>query len=372
MALVLHVDGERWRDHLRSVHAERPGLVPVVKGNGYGFGLRRLARRAQWLGVDTVAVGTYEELPEVHQRFPGSMVVLSPWRPFSPTPGDLGVDPARVVHTVGRPGDLTALTERARAGDLGDARPRVLLERLTSMLRHGLARDDLAEAARLVGEGGVRLEGLALHLPLPSPRASSSRATPGHVEEVDALVREEPLASLLTAGGERAAQLWVSHLGVEEQGTLAQRLPGLRLRPRIGTGLWLGDRGALRVGATVLDAHPVERGETFGYRQRTAPRRGTVLVVSGGTSHGVGLEAPVGEGTLKARAATIARGSLDAAGLVRSPFTVGGKQRLFAEPPHMQVSMLFLPHGAPVPEVGEEVDVRVRYTTTTFDRVDVD
>ncbi|GAB3990894.1 alanine racemase [Nocardioides marmoraquaticus] len=372
MALVLHVDGERWRDHLRAVHAERPGLVPVVKGNGYGFGLARLARRAQWLGVETVAVGTYEELPEVHQRFPGSLVVLSPWRPFSPTPGELGVDPGRVVHTVGRPGDLAALVARSRAGDLGPDRPRVLLERLTSMLRHGLGRDDLHEAARLVRDGGLRLEGVALHLPLPSPRAATSRAVPGHVEEVDALVREEPLAGLLASGGPSAAQLWVSHLGVEEQQTLAQRLPGLRLRPRTGTGLWLGDRGALRVGATVLDVHPVERGQTFGYRQRSAPRRGHVVVVSGGTSHGIGLEAPVGEGTLKARAATIARGSLDAAGLVRSPFTVGGKQRLFAEPPHMQVSMLLLPHGSPVPEVGDEVGVRVRYTTTTFDRVAVD
>ena len=53
---------------------------------------------------------------------------------------------------------------------------------------------------------------------------------------------------------------------------------------------------------------------------------------------------------------------------MRSPFTVDGKQRLFAEPPHMQASMLFLPRGAQVPAVGDELDVRVRYTATTFDR----
>ncbi|NUT52358.1 MAG: alanine racemase, partial [Saccharothrix sp.] len=57
----------------------------------------------------------------------------------------------------------------------------------------------------------------------------------------------------------------------------------------------------------------------------------------------------------------------DAAGFVRSPDTIGGKQRLFAEPPHMQASMLFLPSGARVPEVGEEIEVRVRYTATSFD-----
>jgi hypothetical protein len=37
----------------------------------------------------------------------------------------------------------------------------------------------------------------------------------------------------------------------------------------------------------------------------------------------------------------------------------------------MQASMLFLPADAAVPEVGDRVDVRVRYTATTFDRVDV-
>ena len=80
MALSLYVDGDRWRTHLKDVLARNPGLVPVAKGNGYGFGLHRLARKAEWLGVDTIAVGTYDELPEVSQRFPGSLLVLTPWR----------------------------------------------------------------------------------------------------------------------------------------------------------------------------------------------------------------------------------------------------------------------------------------------------
>jgi hypothetical protein len=35
----------------------------------------------------------------------------------------------------------------------------------------------------------------------------------------------------------------------------------------------------------------------------------------------------------------------------------------------MQASLLLLPQGATFPAVGDEVDVRVRYTATTFDRV---
>ena len=71
MSLTLHVDGDRWRAHLREVADGTPGLVPVAKGNGYGFTLGRLARRAAWLGVDTLAVGTYAELPEVGDPVPG-------------------------------------------------------------------------------------------------------------------------------------------------------------------------------------------------------------------------------------------------------------------------------------------------------------
>ena len=115
--------------------------------------------------------------------------------------------------------------------------------------------------------------------------------------------------------------------------------------------------------------HDVERGEIFGYRGAAVPKDGHIVVVSGGTAHGIGLEAPTGDQSLKARAATLARGGLDAVGFVRSPFSIDGKQRLFAEPPHMQASMLFVPSGARVPRVGEEIEVRVRFTATDFDRV---
>lgn len=353
MALVLHVDGDRWRAHLKGVRDRHPGLVPVAKGNGYGFGLSRLARKAQWLGVDTLAVGTYEEVPEVEQRYAGSLLVLTPWRPSNPAPTD-----PRIIHTVGRIEDLVALAEHGRSNG---QRPRVVLEQLTSMLRHGFSASGLRAAARTVlRDGGVRVEGVAVHLPL-APR---SRGT-SHLSEVERLVND------VVAAGLGTPTIWVSHLTDAELELLARTHPDFTFRPRIGTGLWLGDREALSVRAGVLDAHPVRRGEPFGYRGRSAPRRGTILVVSGGTAHGIGLEAPTGDASARARAASVARGALDAAGFVRSPYTVDGRQRLFAEPPHMQASMLFLPSGATVPEIGAEIRCRVRFTATAFDRVEV-
>jgi len=338
--LQLNVDGDRWRAHLRRVADGQPGLVPVAKGNGYGFGLARLARKADWLGVETLAVGTYEELPEVADRYPGDLVVLTPWRPFA-DPGTLAAKHRhRVVHTVGRPADLDALL----AVEPG---ARVVLERLTSMKRHGFSGPDLRTALTR-----TRSEGVAVHLPL---------AEGAHLAEVEAVLAE--------AGDVR--QLWVSHLTDDELAALRTAHPGVRVRPRIGTDLWLGDREALTVTSTVLDVHPVAKGEAFGYRGRAAPKDGHLLVVSGGTAHGIGLESPMSGSGLRDRAATVARGGLDAAGKVRSPFWVDGEQRLFAEPPHMQASMLFLPGGATVPAVGDTVDARVRYTATTFDRVEL-
>ncbi len=348
MSLTLSVDGDRWRQHLRQVADDVPGLVPVVKGNGYGFGLGRLARKSEWLGVDTIAVGTYVELPEVSGRFSGDLLVLTPWRPTGQVPPE-GLPPGRVVHTVSRLADLVALLER-------DPQARIVLERLTSMRRHGMSADELRVAAQLLHRRPAHLEGVAFHLPL---------AAGSHLSEVVHLVNDVVAAGLPTR------TLWVSHLTAPELASLRTSYADFDVRPRVGTDLWLGDRGALAVTATVLDVHEVERGDVFGYRGRTAPKAGHILVVTGGTAHGIGLEAPTGDHSMRARAATLARGGLDAVGFVRSPFTVDGKLRLFAEPPHMQASMLFLPHGPRVPVVGEEIAVRVRHTIARFDRVAV-
>ena len=346
MTLTLHVDGDRWRRHLRAVADQTPGLVPVAKGNGYGFGIGRLARKSAWLGVDTLAVGTYQELPEVMQRFDGDLMVLTPWRPTEAVVPD-SLQQRRVIHTVSRLADLLALLDQ-------QPEARLVLERMTSMRRHGMSAEELRSAGKLLERRPARVEGVAFHLPL---------AAGAHLTEVVHLVNDVVAADLPTR------RLWVSHLTPRELASLRTSYADFEIRPRVGTDLWLGDRDALRVTATVLDVHEVERGDVFGYRGRQAPKGGHILVVSGGTAHGIGLEAPTGDQSIRARAATLARGGLDAVGFVRSPFTVDGKARLFAEPPHMQASMLFLPHGPRVPAVGDEVEVRVRFTATDVDRV---
>ncbi len=339
MTFTLYVDEPRWRGHLRDVVSSTPGIVPVVKGNGYGVGNGRLAAEAALLGVDTVAVGTADELPEVAAAFPGDVLVLTPSYPAA-TADDTG----RVLQTV-------AHLETLRAG--GGAR--VVVEAITSMHRHGLGADDVDGLA--TGLGGVRLEGIAFHLPMD--RHGGYRPA----DEVSSWLRR------LTAAGVPTGVAWVSHLTARELDGLRADFPGTTFRPRIGTSLWLGDRGALQARGTVLDVHPLSRGTHYGYRRRRATRDCHLVVVSGGTAHGVALEAPRTVRGPVGRSKALAVGTLAAANLALSPFRWEGKQRWFAEPPHMHVSLLLLPASVTPPAIGAELDCDARLTTLHPDRV---
>ena len=130
-----------------------------------------------------------------------------------------------------------------------------------------------------------------------------------------------------------------------------------------------GERSALHAAGSVLAVHPVPVGTHVGYRQRTGPKDGTLVVVSGGTSHGIGLTAPTPAASVRQRVVTAGTGALDAAGRALSPFRWEGKQRWFAEPPHQHTSMVWLPKGCVIPAVGDRMPADVRFTTSRFDAV---
>lgn len=347
MALTLYVDTERWRGHQKEVAASYPGIVPVTKGNGYGFGNRRLASEAAAIGSDLLAVGTHNELSDVWSEFPGDLLVLAPIRPYLARSED-----PRVIHTVSRLIDLQTLADGLPLP--GGHRPRVVVELDSTVRRFGISRDDLSMARTILREGGVRFEGFALHLPLPTPG--------GHRREAERWIKQVQDAGL------PLPRLFVSHLDAEEQQALSAAHPDISIRARCGTALWLSDRDAYRTTAQVLDVHPVRRGDRYGYRQRRLPAEGHLVVVSGGTANGVALEPPSHVGSLRTRAKVLATSGLEAAGFALSPYSIAGQRRWFAEPPHMQVSMLFLPSSVPPPALGDEIDVNVGMTLTRFDQ----
>ncbi len=154
MPLTLTIDRERGTSHQRDLLGEVPGLFPVAKGNGYGFGLAQLAGQAQVLGLGTIAVGIAQEVDLVRAGgWTGDVVVLNPWRPFDELATAQLVDPS-VIVTVSRVEDLKALAEQHPG-------TRVIVEIETSMHRHGLEPgeinpDDLDR---------LRFEGWTIHLP---------------------------------------------------------------------------------------------------------------------------------------------------------------------------------------------------------------
>lgn len=338
MPLTLTIDDARWEKHQRDLLDQVPGLVPVAKGNGYGFGLELLADQARRLGLTTIAVGIAQEVDAVRAGgWDGDIVVLNPWRPFDAVAtGQLG-DPS-VIVTISRPEDLAALA-RDHAGT------RVLVEIETAMHRHGLQPSQVNPADL----HALRFEGSTIHLPA---NGSLSDAR-----------------TLATAGlAVRTGPIWVSHLSASDYRALHDELD-VETHMRVGTRLWLGDKGSYRTTATVLDVHPIKKGQPLGYHQHGAAKDGFILIISGGTAHGVALAAPVPQRTLRQRGVTVAQGILDATGRTLSPYEVGGKKRSFAEPPHMHSSMIFVPGPDPLARVGDEVPVTTRMTTVLTDEI---
>ena len=233
--LLLHLDTARWRAHQASVRAAYgEGLVPVCKGNGYGMGVARLAAEAARLGVGAVGVGTEWELPEVLAAFGGEVLVLTPWH--GATSGPLAAPDPRVLRTVAHVPALRALL---------DAGVRVVLELRTSLHRHGLSDAEIGAVGPLLAAHPGLLAGWALHLPIDRPSGVDPlRAVRGWVQRLRSL--HLPVNAL-----------WVSHLTAAEVAVLSTSLPGVAIRPRVGTQLWLGDPDALRVTGTVLDVHAV-------------------------------------------------------------------------------------------------------------------
>lgn len=383
MTFTVTVQRPRWREHQDTVWAALTRAcgtppVPVIKGNGYGLGQRLLTDEAVRLDADIVAVGTVWEIDSVAESGSHDIVVLQPFEPGDDVAAvewwRLGsrLHAGRVIRTVASPQALVALAA-------GPGSVRVVLEVRTSMQRFGMTERELLE---LLADSRVRrglelahilIEGVSLHLPLVQPahpRAARGATGTAKVREV---LRWAALWHAQTevwpGHNSPASRLWASHLNDDEAALVHAAQPDVDLRLRTGTRLWLGDRGALQAHGTVLEVHAVKENTAVGYRQQTGPSDGTLVVVGGGTSHGIGLSAPSIPATLRQRTVAAGTGLLESVGRAMSPFSWEGRQRWFAEPPHQQVSLVWLPWGCVVPAVGQLMPADVRYTTSRFDAV---
>jgi alanine racemase len=243
VTIRLTVDRERWWAHVTDVASSVDGLVPVVKGNGYGFGRAGLAHAAVELSP-LLAVGTVHELEGLPDEC--TPVVLTPT--LQP--------PARtdVVLTVGSPLHIDAL-----AGWAG----RVIVKLESSMHRYGGAID-LVERAQYAG---LRTVGVAIHPPLAGTEDDHRREITRHLPAIDP-----------------SLDVWVSHLAPATYATLPT---SHRYKLRSGSYLWHGDREAIRLEADVLDVRRVPAGTTAGYRLAPVESDGALVMIGAGTAGGV-------------------------------------------------------------------------------------
>lgn len=340
--LALYVDSPRWFSHVASVLDRHPRrVIPVTKGNGYGFTNEFLARVSEELRVDAIAVGTVDEARQVLAHFGGFVQVLRPH-----TPGDsLDGLPSRVVLHAASVNALSNLKGR-----------RVIVQCATSLYDGGMDLEDLASLVPHLEKGTV--EGFSLSLPLERH---------GRVRQLTELVAW--MEWLREFHVDEPLRVYVNHVTDTEVSALGARYPEADIRVRLGTRLWLGDTRTLRIAGTVIGCEIVPRGGRFGYRQRRAASDLNIVTVVGGTAHGVGLEAPrVARGTERLK--VVSRAGMAALNRNMSPFSWRGSRLWFAEPPHMSVSTLVVPKRVEPPAVGDLLPARLRYTTTRFDRVD--
>ena len=243
VTVTLTIRTAPWRARIARLANDVDGLVPVVKGNGYGFGRTALARLASEF-CDTVAVGTIHELDGLPDTV--HPVVLTPTlsAPASTTP----------ILTVGNQDHIDAL-------DGWDGRVLVKLE--SSMRRYGRTVE-LVDAAR---RAGLDVIGVSLHPPIAGSPSD-------HADEIVTVLHDV----------DPDLAVWVSHL---DPTTYASLPTTHTYRLRLGTSLWHGDKSLLQLSADVLDVRPIAAGERAGYHQAVADDDGHLVMIGAGTANGI-------------------------------------------------------------------------------------
>ena len=317
MTLRLSVKSAAWSRQIKEVATSIGDIVPVVKGNGYGFGRLALMPYAASLGNE-IAVGTIFEAQDVPES--RTAIVLTP--AGSHIPVSL---PATAILTVGSVKHVENLRTNSWRGS-------VIVKLSSRMNRYGAKPEELDELLDMIKESGLTQIGWSIHPPLDGP-------TNDHVAEIHAWMSRQ------------SSELpwFVSHIDEAGAASLRTAFTNNRIRVRVGTSLWLGDKSMIQLSADVLDLHPVQCGDTAGYRNSPITQDGSLVMIGAGTSHGIQILPKE-----------------------LSPFHFHKSRLSLLEPPHMHTSMVFVPTGTRCPEVGDSVDVQQPLTRVYPDYISWD
>lgn len=352
MTLRLTVAEDAWRAHLHELTAAVPGLVPVVKGNGYGFGRALLADVAAGF-ARSIAVGTVHEVLDIRPDRFDEVVVLTPvlapalapllsTAPTAPkNPRIAAADrpslPGNTVLTVGCHAHVDALVEAGWRGPVN-------VKLASAMRRYGAEPAELASLVGHVRASGLEVRRALFHPPLVTGAYTSRDVVDSITAWLDMLDGPGVLGG--SGGLDPSVPFSTSHLDAAAFAALVAAHPHHRFELRLGTALWHGDKSMLHLGADVLDRREVDAGAPAGYRGLPVPTAGTLVMIGAGSAHGV---APLADGS--------------------SPFHFARRRLALHEAPHMHTSMVFIPLGDQVPEIGDLVDVQRPLITVSVDEL---
>lgn len=376
MTFSLNVNATKFRGHLVSVMntyaTAGAELVPVIKGNGYGFGRGVLASEAARLGCNRIAIGTVWELGQSLADFAGEISVLEPFN--SSDTSAVAQWRAHLEHNADR--IIVTVSNVDLAAVRASGAKNIYLEGKTSLSRFGILHLDMQSIENF---NDLKVQGLSLHLPIVQPAIKVDATT-----EISSAFNGATLSKSMTETWnwivlyqELATKfalpkhLSLSHITESQLKSLKKMMQSynidMEIEVRVGTKLWLGEPSALQATGTVLQIHELMNSRTVGYQQTNSGNNKRLIVVSGGTAHGVAMAAPSTASSLRKKGVAIAEGFSQAIGKVRSPFSFKGKNLDFVEPPHMQVSMLW--SNDMKIAVGDNLNCNVRNTTSNFDCV---
>ena len=277
VALTLTVDRARWREHVAATRAAFPGLVPVVKGNGYGFGLTYLAELVSSWEPVTAGERAAGERRRVRPwaRASWRWAPSTSWPACRPRPPAAGADagagpraahrrgPGRPHGRLGAPRRRAGLGRRAPAGHRQAGQPHAPLRGGTRRSARPPGRGRHAPGFPSTGSRSTRrwrARATTTSRPFGAgcPRCRPTRSCTPPTSTPRGTPRCAPAEATTRDGGSGS-----------------------------GTALWHGDKSSLHLTADVLDVRPVRGGDRVGYRAVPAPADGSLVMVTAGTAHGV-------------------------------------------------------------------------------------
>ena len=335
MSFYLELDKENFRKHLTTTKRDFENLIPVIKGNGYGFGIEHLAKEANDLNCDVICVGTIFEAAAVASVFKGRILVLEPFNTADRDASNQWQDfDKRFIRTI----------SSISSGFKFDA-PYVIEGRVSTN-RFGLSKAEISDLEL----NNAQIEGLALHLAI-------NQSDEEKLKEI-----AEWLEIWKKASANKT--IWLSHVSKNLLNKIRNTYPELKINVRVGTELWLGDKSFLSAKGVVLGV--IEGVSKAGYSQKKLSKNIKIIVVSGGTANGLGLNSDISIKKFADRLRVFLAGLLGTFGKYQSSFLINGKKAYLFEPTHMNVSLLQVPRNEKV-NVGEVLDAKVRYSTSKFD-----